>query len=279
MTQNQNRNNPLDVIFYLIEKNKFKPSVYASASIFHRKVIAFFKNFENHSNNILSDDFNEEINCDFQYSDIFTDEYIFALLSLSCKVNDFTMSNKLIYNFLDEKLSREIKNKDEEALHEKMSENISSKSDEKNNQHNYVHEDKNYYLDTSNTHNFIRRIQFLEFHIPTLFSYSLHVPCPFTRLLGLIICLNERGKLNISDDQEKNHINIDKLFNLSSNNLKKILLDEFLLSYKTNEMAMAAIPIEKSLFENLMMGDEIDFQMIENIRSKNKIKTEYVNNE
>lgn len=249
----------LNKIFQIIRKNNLKISVYATVSIFFRKIESHLRSEENNlteSEILIENYFNNPENYIF----------ILALLSLACKANDFEMSSKIIHDVLSE-------NK------ENQSETARQQS-EKDSAQETSHKDSINFIE------FRKKIDSCEAFIPLVFNYDLHIPCPFIRILGLIICLNEQGKIfQDQSDTKKKEIethgtkqNVDMLFQRSTENLIQILLDQNVLNYTTNELAFSSIPLDLDLFKGLTMNENVNHSNIAEIREKNKIKLKNVKN-
>ncbi|ELA48039.1 hypothetical protein VCUG_00462 [Vavraia culicis subsp. floridensis] len=105
------------------------------------------------------------------------------------------------------------------------------------------------------------KIAMMESTIPTLFGFKMHIPCPFTRMLGLIICLCEHKIVEL---------NVSSMFEKGAGNIKRILLDDNYMDYSVNEVAAAALPIDCKYLSKLMVG-ELSCENIEKIRKNNNV--------
>lgn len=192
------------------DEHCLKLTVLNTAVIFFRKIEKALREHENHTN----------VNClnitsgmhtfvpDESQIDLYSDDFISALLSLSCKTNDLSAPAAIRKG------------------------------------------------------RFYEHIAVIESLLPTLFNFRLHVPCPFVRLLGMLICLAERGIVSSADN---------KLFFAGVVNIKLIMVDENYAEYGVNEVAAAALPVPRKYLKKLWMGD-MDYDQIEKIRKDNNIK-------
>lgn len=281
-------NDFLKKAFKIIQKYDMKISIYATFAIYYRKVELFFKNKENSENvintaihgvdeiqnsddlstesgSLLDSSHKKQINPQIDAIDLVRgyfendQENIFtvSLLSLACKSNDIELSGKII----------------EKLLAEKGEDN--SDSDNSENHLDHTDEDNQEEIEGQNLRTFYKlkkRVYAVESAIPLLFDYELHTPCPFIRIIGLLICLNEQGKLISNNQTSPSQEHVDQLFNISSQNLLKILLDQNILKYSVNELAYASIPKSLELFKDLTMHEKINQLNVQAIREKNNIK-------
>lgn len=229
------KNEVLEKIFEIINDNDLKLTVYGTVTIFHHRVLDYFKNIENSDNKSV---------LELKKDDLDKPLYLMALLSLACKVNEFEMPSKIIHKYL-----------------------------EKNNLNTPISDNE------CEFNKFKRKKDSLEATIASLFDFKLHSPCPFIRILGFLILLNEHGKLIFDNrsrvDKNSYKSSVEYLFKISVQNLKRILLDEEnILDYHVNELAMAAIPKDTLLFKDLTLGDDIDSVRVCGIRERHSI---YVN--
>ncbi|ELQ74702.1 hypothetical protein THOM_2366 [Trachipleistophora hominis] len=105
------------------------------------------------------------------------------------------------------------------------------------------------------------KIAMIESMIPTMFGFKMHIPCPFTRMLGLIICLCEHKIVEL---------HVSSVFEKGAGNIKKILLDDNYLEYNVTEVAAAALPVDCKYLSQLMLGD-LSCENIEKIRKDNNV--------
>ncbi|KRH95292.1 hypothetical protein M153_100027002 [Pseudoloma neurophilia] len=237
----------LDQLFQIIKKNNLKQSIYYTCTVFHRKIQLNKENFLIENNN-------------FKLEDLESDYYILALLALSCKANDVEMPSSILHSVMEVS-----KVKADPSKNKPDSESKSDLSETK------IALDFLYHQ---------KKVTSIESYLPLLFNYELHTPCPFIRVLGLLIILNERGILiqenvkksglpSLMTDIDAPQVLVDILFQQSVNNLLIILKDSNILNYKINELAISAIPLDVDLFDGLKMWDAVDRKQIQMIRDRN----------